>query len=816
MTKEEDNHKENQKLTDQIADGKAIDWHSYESTTDSEILNKIKAIEQITQAFTQTILTEQSTVPGNHTRVLFKWAHLQVIEKVGEGSFGEVFKAYDSILNRAVALKLRHADMASAIGSRAFLHEARRLARVRHPNVIAVHGAAFEAGQVGIWTDLIEGKNLKEHFIEKGVITINEAHLLIKDMAQALSAVHQADLVHGDIKSSNIMRQKKGVFKLMDFGAGSELTDSGLNPTLGTPLLMAPELFNGEPISPASDLYSLGAMLYQILSGQYPFIATSAIGIKQLHQESTIVPLQKLRPEIPRPLCELIHSLLSPQPHKRPTAAQVINQIAWINDAPKRKKRTWAIATVIGSLTLGMIISSWGYLNAVTAEKKALLAKQESIAVSDFLADIIKSARPGESGKNTPIIEVLEQAEKRLENSLLDQPLARAEVFHHIGKSFERISLFKAASDALKKAHDIRVKHLGKHHIDTLTTQGELGSALSFLARLDEAKKLLLIDDEIINTLPLENNKRMNFLVNQTLYYKLNGQYKKALTILKTVLATVNKKQHPDYYYDLLLQYGNSLLNQLQFTEAEEAFNDVYHWAKSDSSRKALLLRTRSAMVRLYGQTQRFDKAETYARLNIQIASQWLGSEDESVIWLKTLLSKALYEQGKIEQSTKINLEALNLSNKKFGESYWLTLNLMSDRASRLQSLNRLDEAIAQYQKTIKIAEQVFPNHNYSVLPWKNLTALYYNTGKYKLASELAQKAIPFMIKRRSADHESTLELRFHYGASLLYQGKTTIAVEELSALLPVTEKNLGEDHSLVKNIKSVLADSVKFRNEVR
>ena len=85
-------------------------------------------------------------------------------------------------------------------------------------------------------------------------------------------------------------------------------------------------------------------------------------------------------------------------------------------------------------------------------------------------------------------------------------------------------------------------------------------------------------------------------------------------------------------------------------------------------------MRTRGAMARLYEQTERFEKAEEYARLNIQIASEWLGQEDESVIWYKTLLSKTLDKQGKIEESTEINLEALNLSKSKFGESYWLSL----------------------------------------------------------------------------------------------------------------------------------------------
>ncbi len=801
----EPNHHTHKKLTDQIADGEAIDWQKY--NTETEALKKIKTIEQVAKAFTQSITSSPKETTKDSHSFLFKWGHLNVINKIGEGSFGLVYKAFDTILNRNVALKLRHTEIQSAIGSRAFLEEARRLASVRHPNVIAVHGAAIEANQVGIWTDLINGQNLKEYFRIKGQLELHTAYDLINDMAQALQAVHEANLIHGDVKASNVMRQENGVFKLMDFGAGSESMQADLTPHAGSPLFMAPELFDDKSISTACDQYSLGVMLYQLLSGQYPITATSVNEIKNKHLDPIITPLHKLRPNLPKKLADLIHELLAKKPDERPTATEVWGRINWIKSAPQRRKKTWAVATIISSLCMGILVSSLGYINAVRSEEKAVLSKQESVAVSNFLAEIIKSARPGESGKNTPILEILEQAEIRLKTSLLDQPLAKAEVLHHMGKSFQRISMFDAAHKSLNQAYNIRQQFLGKHHVETLTTQGELGATLNFLTRFDEAKELLMINDEIINKLPLKDNKRIQFWVNQSLYFKANGKSKEALSILEQSLELIDKQRHPDYFYDLLLQYGNSLLNQQQFISAEKVINQVYGWAKKDTSRKALLLKTRSALVRLYGQTERYEQAEKYVRQNIQIKSEWLGVDDESVIWSNTLLSKVLNAQGKIEESAKINEHALNLSMNKFGENYWLTLNLMSDKASLLNSLNLKVDAIRQYRKTIAIADKTFPNRNYSVLPMKNLTTLYYETGQFILATEMAQKTIPYLRERHGDDHRSIHELQLYYGASLFHQGQESKAVQILSSAMSKAEKNLIEDQSLIKEIKAMLKD---------
>ena len=293
MNDKKDKDKNNQ-LSSDIADGKQINWNDYESNTSDKSIKQLQDVDNISKAFAKNRIDTSDSSSEVQEQTLFSWGHLQVLEKIGHGSFGNVFRAFDPVLQSEVALKLRRSDNISVTGNKAFLQEARRLARIRQRNVIAVHGAATNDGQVGIWTELLEGKNLKQHFLDHGKIGIANAYDLIRDIANALAAVHEAGIVHGDVKSSNIMRQNDGKFVLMDFGAGCDLYDQIGSPTTGTPLVMAPELFDGSAASSASDQYSFGVMLYQIFSGEYPFKGNSAIELNQAHTNQKQIPLHQI------------------------------------------------------------------------------------------------------------------------------------------------------------------------------------------------------------------------------------------------------------------------------------------------------------------------------------------------------------------------------------------------------------------------------------------------------------------------------------------------------------------------------------------
>ncbi|MGH9160977.1 MAG: serine/threonine-protein kinase, partial [Vicinamibacteraceae bacterium] len=231
------------------------------------------------------------------------WGHLHLVEKVGEGSFGEVYRAYDTRLSRDVALKLLRADAGThAPLAGRLLHEGRALARVHHENVVTVFGAEEHDGRVGLWMELVKGRTLAESVARDGPYSAREATLIGQDLCRALAAVHAAGLVHRDIKAQNVMRQHGGRVVLMDFGAG-ELRDrprrSGRLRVTGTPLSTAPEVLAGAPAGPGSDIYSVGVLLFYLVTGRFPVEADTLEELRAKQASRIHTNLHDIRPDLP-------------------------------------------------------------------------------------------------------------------------------------------------------------------------------------------------------------------------------------------------------------------------------------------------------------------------------------------------------------------------------------------------------------------------------------------------------------------------------------------------------------------------------------
>jgi serine/threonine-protein kinase len=205
---------------------------------------------------------------------------------VGRGSFGDVYRARDTRLDRIVALKLlTQGD--SAAPSDETVREARLLARVRHPNVVTVHGADRIEGRVGIWMEFLEGETLDEILRDRGPLDAREAALIGIDLCRALSAVHAAGITHQDVKLANVMRATGGRIVLTDFGLGRETRQTGRERTVsGTPLFMAPEVLRGARADSRSDVYSLGVVLFALVTGSQYVTASSLKSLIAKHERA--------------------------------------------------------------------------------------------------------------------------------------------------------------------------------------------------------------------------------------------------------------------------------------------------------------------------------------------------------------------------------------------------------------------------------------------------------------------------------------------------------------------------------------------------
>jgi len=277
---------------------------------------------------------EHGGAPDPHGLIGSTVSHYEVVELLGAGGMGVLYKAVDAQLGRPVALKFLPPQWGlDATFKRRFLREARAAAALDHPNVCNIYeiGETTE-GQLFIAMAFYEGDTIAEK-IARGPLAVNEAMGLATQAAKGLAAAHRAGLVHRDIKPANLLVTEEGVLKILDFGlaktGGTALTQSGM--LLGTPAYMSPEQTRGAELDESTDLWSLGAVLYEMLTGRHPFRPDSSSPVILIHaiQQEEPEPPSALRDGIPVGVEQLVLGLLSKDPPARYTAAeQLLDELA--------------------------------------------------------------------------------------------------------------------------------------------------------------------------------------------------------------------------------------------------------------------------------------------------------------------------------------------------------------------------------------------------------------------------------------------------------------------------------------------------------
>ncbi len=259
----------------------------------------------------------------------------QLQELLGHGAMGEVWRAADEVLGRLVAVKLVRAE--ETTDTERFRMEAQTAGRLNHPNVVSVYDFGSHHDQLYLVMELVDGWSLAQERSMRGVLDPQEAVSIAAQMAAGLSTAHRQGVIHRDIKPANVMISTERTVKITDFGiarftddASSTLTATGK--ILGTADYLAPERALGRPALPASDVYSLGCVLYELLTGRPPFRGATSLAVVQQHVDAAATPPAQLRPEIPEPLSEYVLQLLAKDPGRRPAtehAADWLNTQQW-------------------------------------------------------------------------------------------------------------------------------------------------------------------------------------------------------------------------------------------------------------------------------------------------------------------------------------------------------------------------------------------------------------------------------------------------------------------------------------------------------
>ncbi len=267
--------------------------------------------------------------PPGRPDSLGRLGHYEVLEVLGKGGFGIVFRAYDEVLQRVVAIKVLATPMAATSPARnRFLREARAAAQIRHENVVQIH-AIEEQPLPYLVMEFIPGETLQQRLDRRGPLDVDEVTQVGRQIAEGLAAAHAAGLIHRDIKPGNILLEEgqKWRVKITDFGLARAADDASLTQSgvvAGTPLYMSPEQARGDTLSHHTDLFSLGSVLYAITTAQPPFRAGNTLAVLKRVAEQTPRPIPEIVPETPAWLCWIIAKLMAKDACQRfQTASEV-------------------------------------------------------------------------------------------------------------------------------------------------------------------------------------------------------------------------------------------------------------------------------------------------------------------------------------------------------------------------------------------------------------------------------------------------------------------------------------------------------------
>jgi serine/threonine protein kinase len=390
-------------LVGAVLDGTASDLDTAEvGASDSQraAIRQLRILARVSELNRSVPIDSPSTEtgPGDSPGRLVSWGRLSILAEIGRGAYGDVYRARDPRLDRDVALKLlRVASTGDSERQAAHLvEEGRLLARVKHPNVVSIYDADWIADRVGLTMEFVDGRTLEQCLEADGPFSSADTIGIGIEVCRALSAVHRAGLLHRDIKAQNVMRQIDGRLVLMDFGAGHELDSlAATTQVTGTPLYLAPEIFDGKPASVQSDIYSVGVLLYHLVTADYPIAARSLRELADRHRRGERTPLSVRWPDVDQALAPMIDRATSSTPSDRyATADDLLTALERVSHTPAAGVRPWMFVAAAVLVVVVLTVSTLSIINLRSSRRSDVAASRASLGLADDRSVAIRRIEP--------------------------------------------------------------------------------------------------------------------------------------------------------------------------------------------------------------------------------------------------------------------------------------------------------------------------------------------------------------------------------------------------------------------------------------
>ncbi len=583
----------------------------------------------------------------------------ELVERIGVGGFGTVWKARDKQLDRVVALKVpRRGEMSEAETDK-FFKEARAAAQLRHPNIVSVHEVGRDGDSVYIVSDFVRGVTLGD-WLTGQQLTSREAAELCAKVADAVHHAHEHGVVHRDLKPANIMIDGDGQPHLMDFGLArrevGEVTVTMDGQVLGTPAYMSPEQAAGEAHTAdrRSDVYSLGVILFQLLTGELPFRGNARMLVYQVLNDPPPSP-RKFNANIPKDLETITLKCLEKDPACRYQTAEEFGSDlkSFLSNQPVlarpigRVKRAWrwshrnpAIAVLsvgfIGTLFIGLAATSGLWLKAEIARQQATAEAAKATAISGLLQKALQSANPDEAkGANYTVRQLLDDLSAGLGDQLKDQPEVEAAIRATIGNSYRRLGFLDKAERQLQTVLNMRTRIFGPKHV--AVAQSHCDYAWCLYERRD-ARELEEAEFRVCEALAIHRKQGLQ-----------NGATVEMLGLLQLILNYQNQYAEANYVGREALKIAHQLPDQ-----PPEVANILHRLAE------AFLRKSVPDPV----------QAESYAQESVALHRQLQGDDHPETAWGLLNVAQAIEDQGKHDDAERCYREALTVFEKQYDDTH--------------------------------------------------------------------------------------------------------------------------------------------------
>ncbi len=728
-------------------------------------------------------------------------------EELARGGQGVVYRAVQRSTRRQVAIKvLLDGGLASGAAQRRFEREIDLVASLRHPSIVSVYDSGTtDDGRLYLVMEYVEGVALDRAWT--ALPPVREALSVIATVAEAVQYAHQRGVIHRDLKPSNIRVDAAGQPHILDFGlakastrdaASREATLSTTGQFMGSLPWASPEQAAGDPdrIDARTDVYSLGVVLHQVLTGKFPYDVSGALKVA-LDNIVNAEPSRadRLRPDVGDEVSTIIAKALAKPPDRRyQSAGELARDIrhylagepieakrdsAWytLRKTIRRFRIVATAAAVVLVATAGALAVSLNSLSEVRRQrdvasdqsKKALVQASRAEAVSRFVEAMLSAADPGKEGKEIRVVEVLGPSSSLAEETLRDQPHARASVHSVLSSAYRNLQMYDDAEREARRAIDIAEREFGGAGTETslarsalaaaLTDMGKpsegleqarlalslataadgpdcraaieaqmaIGSSLDELQRPEEAlvvkkevaeRAARVLGPEAQETLGAEGNLGRTFFA--------MGRLDEAIPLLESVVSRSTRALGPNNISTLapISTLVSAYNAKGLYEKSEPLLKDAWERLKrtfGPDSNTTLVYANNYAV--LLNNTNRAAEALPIAQQALEGLTRVHGPKHVSVLRVMTLIGSAHGKLGDQVQQLDWQKRALDIADETLGRTHQTTVYIRNNYASTLGALKRFDDAIAEFRACALDADKAFaPDHSMPPAVRYNLT----------------------------------------------------------------------------------------------